>query len=135
MPPLPLVALLALYWSTQVCMRPLPAVSLAYFGSTAFGKMALPIGIGAGAAAGAVSFFAAVVAAGWGPPAGGAAGGAASVQNCALRKSFHFVPPSEPSFLAAWYFALHSWVVSAFAGAVAANAAKPVAATAHNNLA
>jgi hypothetical protein len=33
--------------------------------------------------------------------------------------------PSEPSFLAAWYFALHSCLVSASAGAVAANAAKP----------
>src|SRR5437764_7401995 len=125
MPPLPLVALLALYWSTQVCMRPLPAVSLAYFGSTAFGNTALPIGIGA-AAGGAASFFAAVAAgAGAGAAAAGAAAGAASAAHCALRKSFHFWPFSVPSFLAAWYFALHSCVVSAFAGAVTANAAKP----------
>jgi hypothetical protein len=37
--------------------------------------------------------------------------------------------------LAAWYFALHSCVVNARAGAVAANAAIPVTATAHNNFA
>src|SRR5689334_23826822 len=103
-------------------MRALPAVSLAYFGSTAFGNTALPIGIGAGAAAGgAASFFAAVAA---GAGAGAAAAGAASAAHWALRKSFHFWPFSVPSFLAAWYFALHSCVVSAFAGAVAANAAK-----------
>src|SRR6478752_7545893 len=111
MPPLPLVALLALYWSTQVCMRALPAVSLAYFASTAFGNTALPVGIAAGAAA-----------------------GVASAAHWALRKSFHFMLPSVPSFLAAWYFALHSCVVSAFAGAVAANAAKPDSTTAHNKL-
>src|SRR5262249_6472319 len=93
MPPLPLDALLALYWSTQVCMRPLPGVSLAYFGSIAFGNTALPIGIGAGAAAGA--------AAGAGLGAGAratAAGGAArggSAPRRALRLSelipFHAV--------------------------------------------
>src|SRR6478672_3409602 len=136
MPPLPLVALLALYWSTQVCMRALPAVSLAYFASTAFGNTALPVGIGAGAAAGvAASFFAAAAAgAGAGAAAAGAAAGVASAAHWALRKSFHFMLPSVPSFLAAWYFALHSCVVSAFAGAVAANAAKPDSATAHNKL-
>src|SRR5215813_1544125 len=98
MPPLPLLVLLALYWSTQVCMRALPAVSLAYFGSTAFGKTALPVG--AGAAAGAASFFAAVVAAGAGAGAAGAAAGVASAPHWALRKSFHFWLPSVPSFLA-----------------------------------
>jgi hypothetical protein len=36
--------------------------------------------------------------------------------------------------LAAWYFALHSVLLSAFAGTVAANAAKPDSATAHNIL-
>ena len=46
------MALLALYWSTQVCMRPLPALSLAYFVSIAFGKTAGPLGM-AGVAAGA----------------------------------------------------------------------------------
>src|SRR6185437_14493391 len=116
-----------------VCMRPLPAVSLAYFGSTALGNTALPIGIGIGAAAGAASFFAAVAAgAGAGAAAAGAAAGAASAAHWALRKSFHFMLPSVPSFLAAWYFALHSCVVSAFAGAVAANAAKPDSAIAHS---
>src|ERR1700748_2661275 len=99
MPPLPLLALLALYWSTQVCMRPLPAVSLAYFGSIAFGYTAGPVG--AGAAAGAASFFAGVRAAGEGAGAGaaaaGAAAGVASAAHWALRKSFHFIPLSVPS--------------------------------------
>ena len=42
---------------------------------------------------------------------------------------------SVPAVLAAWYFALHSCVVRACAGAVAENAAKPDNAAAHNNLA
>src|SRR5215813_14522501 len=136
MPPLALVALLALYWSTQVCMRPLPGVSLAYFESIAFGNTALLIGSGDGTGV-VVSFFAAVVAGAGARAAAGAgvAAGVASAPHCALRKSFHFMVPSVPSFLAAWYFALHSWVVSAFAGAVAANAAKPDTATAQNSLA
>src|SRR5205814_9811737 len=113
-------------------MRALPALSLAYFGSTADGKTAGPEGA-AGAAAGAASFFASFGAAGAaGAAAVGAAAGVASAPHWALRKSFHFWPFSVPSFLAAWYFALHSCVVSAFAGAVAANAAKPDSAIAHN---
>src|ERR1700744_93649 len=97
MPPLPLVVLLALYWSTQVCMRALPALSLAYFGSTADGNTALPIATGGAAGAAA----------------------AASVPHCALRKSLHFWPFSEPSALAALYFALHSDMLSAWAGETA----------------
>src|SRR3979490_620601 len=105
MPPLPLVVLLALYWSTQVCMRPLPAVSLEYFGSTAAGYTAGPDGA-AGAAAGAASFLASFGAAGAGAAAGAAAGVAAgaavaSAPQLALRKSFHFWPPSVPAVLAA----------------------------------
>src|SRR5215472_348325 len=111
-------------------MRALPAVSLAYFGSTADGKMALPVAAGAGG--GAASFFAVVAGAGAGAAAGAAAG-VASAPHWALRKSFHFWPFNVPADFAAWYFALHSCVVSAWAGAVAANAAKPDAATAHRN--
>src|SRR6185437_600533 len=120
MPPLPLEALLALYWSTQVCMRALPADSLAYFGSTADGNTALPVAIGA-EAGGAAAVFG---AAGGGAAAGAAAGvAAASAPHCALRKSVHFWPLRLPSALAALYFALHSDMLSAWAGETAANAA------------
>src|ERR1700753_2164562 len=98
MPPLPLVSLLALYWSTQVCMRPLPALSLAYFGSIAFGKTALPAGIAAGGADAVVGAGAGGGAAG---AAAGAAAGVASAPHWALRNSFHFMPLSVLSFLAA----------------------------------
>src|SRR6202035_5565688 len=131
MPPLPPVALLALYWSRQVCMRPLPAVSLAYFGSTAEGNTALPTG--AGAAAGAASFFASFGAAGAAAAGAAAGAAAASTPHWALRKSFHFWPLSVPADLAAWYFALHSCGVRACADDVAARA-KPDTAMAHNNL-
>src|SRR5437764_4343365 len=97
MPPLALVALFALYWSTQVCIRALPAVSLEYFGSTAVGNTAFP----AGAAAGAASFFAASFGAA-GAAAGAAAGvAAAAAPHWALRKSFHLWPPSAPAGFAA----------------------------------
>src|SRR5215475_3526396 len=98
MPPLALVALLALYWSTQVCMRALPSLSLEYLGSTAFGKIAGPAGA-AGAAAGAASFLACLVvsfvaslgaAGAAGAAAAGAAAGVASAPHWALRNSFHF---------------------------------------------
>src|SRR5260221_2316449 len=107
MPPLPLVVLLALYWSTQVCMRPLPAVSLAYFGSTAFGNTAGPDGA-AGAAAGAASFLASFGAgAGAGAAAGAAAGVAvASAPQFALRESFHFWTASVAAALLALCVAL-----------------------------
>src|ERR1700761_7940521 len=51
MPPLPLVALLAWYWSSQVLNRCLPALRLEYFGSTAEGNTALPTAAGAAGAA------------------------------------------------------------------------------------
>src|SRR5947207_801760 len=105
-------------------MRALPADSLAYFGSTAFGKMALPKSGGSVGAAGAASFFglASAVGAGAAGAAGAAAAGVASAAHWALRKSFHFWPPRVPASLAALYFALHSCMVSACAGAVAAMA-------------
>ena len=64
--------------------------------------IALLLGGAAGAAAGAASFLASF-AAGAGAGAAGAAAGVAtaSAPHCALRKSFHLVVPSEPSFLAA----------------------------------
>src|SRR5437870_5453557 len=105
MPPLALLVLLALYWSTQVCMRALPSLSLEYFGSTAFGNTAGPAGA---AGAGAASFLACLVASlvasfGAAGAAGAAAVGAgvASAPHWALRKSFHFWPPSVPAVLAA----------------------------------
>ena len=64
----------------------------------------------------------------------GAAAGVASAAHSALRKSFHFWPFSVPASLAALYFALHSCMVSACAGALTANAAKLAPAIAHNNL-
>src|SRR5947199_4927418 len=103
-------------------MRALPSLSLEYFESTAFGKIAGPDGA-AGAVAsflasfGAASFLASFGAASFGAAAAaGAAAGVASALHCALRKSFHFWPASVPSFLAAWYLALHSCAVSACAG-------------------
>src|SRR6266516_1306522 len=125
-------------------MRALPSLSLAYFGSTAFGNTAGPAGA-AGAAASLASFFAGLAAAGLasvvlgsagaaGAAAAGAAAGVASAPHCALRKSFHFWPLSVPAVLAAWYFALHSCAVSACAGEVATEAAKAAMAAAHNNL-
>ena len=99
-------------------MRALPALSLEYFGETAFGNTAL-LGV-----VGATEGLAAVVAAGFAGSAGSAAGlvaaaGAAagvadaSVPHSALRKSFHFVPLSVPAVCAALYLALHSFIVSA----------------------
>src|ERR1700757_4713646 len=97
MPPLPLPALLALYWSTQVCMRALPADSLEYFGSTAEGNTALPIATG-GAAGGVAAVFGAAAGGAAGAGAGAAAGvAAASAPHCALRKSLHFWPLRLPS--------------------------------------
>src|SRR5580693_7224644 len=92
-PPLPLLVLLAWYWSRQVSMRALPAESLEYLELTALGKTALPTAAGAGAGAGADAVV-------------GAA--AASEPHWALRKSFHFRPLRVPASLAALYLALHS---------------------------
>src|ERR1700759_3520865 len=109
-------------------MRALPSDSLEYFGSTALGKTASPIG--AGAAAVAAGFGA---AAGFASAAFGAAGAAAGVAaaagpHSALRKSFHFWPLSVPAVCAALYLALHSCIVSACAG-IAANNARADAAS------
>src|SRR4051794_35956452 len=116
-------------------MRALPSLSLEYFGLTALGNTAGPDGA-AGAAAGAAlaSFLASFGAAVAGAAAVGAAAGVASAPHWALRKSFHFWPASVPSFLAAWYLALHSCAVRACAGEVAIAAANPATAAAHNNL-
>jgi hypothetical protein len=74
---------------------------------------------------GTASYFAAFGAAG-----AGAAAGFASVPHSALRKSSHSpcVPLSVPALLAALYFSTHSRMVSARAGAVTTNAAKPIPA-------
>src|SRR4051812_44486166 len=50
-----------------------------------------------------------------------------ALAHCALRKSFHFMPFREPAVSAALYFALHSFILSALAGAgasIRANAPK-----------
>src|ERR1700722_5228229 len=90
-------------------MRALPADSFEYLESTALGNTALPTAAGAGLGAGAAGGADAVAG------AGAAVGAAASEPHCALRKSFHFMPFSEPASLAALYLALHSVIVSACA--------------------
>jgi hypothetical protein len=98
-------------------MRALPALSLEYFGETAFGNTAL-LGV-AGATEGlvvvAVGFVGrAGAAAGLVAAAGAAAGVAdASAPHSALRKSFHFMPLRVQAVCAALYLALHSCIVSA----------------------
>src|SRR6202161_3274740 len=86
-------------------MRALPAESLEYLELTALGNTALPTATGAAVGAGA----------GAGAGADAVVGAAASEPHCALRKSFHFMPLSEPASLAALYLALHSVIVSACA--------------------
>src|SRR5882757_7345184 len=117
-------------------MRALPSDSLEYFGSTALGNTASPIG--AGAAAGAAAVFGAAAgfaSAAFGAAAGAAAGvAAASDPHSALRKSFHFWPLSVPAVCAALYLALHSCIVSACAG-FAANMATPDAAIVYTTFA
>src|SRR5690606_32933788 len=93
-PPLALLALLALYWSTQVCSRALLSLSFEYFESTLLGNTAGPAD-----AAGAASFLASLVASFF--VSLDAAAGAASAPHWALRKSFHFWPLSVPAALAA----------------------------------
>src|SRR5258708_31994431 len=94
-------------------MRALPALSLAYFGSSALGNTALPVAAGAGAgAAGAVSFTsflglasAAFGSAGAAGAAGAAAGGAvAAAPPPAFRETFPLWPFKGPPSLAAFYF-------------------------------
>ena len=138
------VALLALYWSRQVCMRALPALSCEYFGATLVGKTAL-LGILVPAAADALDCaegFVGVTAPVADAPAADGAGWAGlgtvlvaadvvPAPHCALRKSFHFWPLRVPACLASLYFALHSVMLSALVGEIAANAVKPERATAH----
>src|SRR5947209_2027605 len=108
-------------------MRALPWVSLAYFGSTALGKTALPAAAGAAAGVAAAFGFASTAFAAAGAVAGVAA---VSLPHSALRKSFHFWPLSVPAVCAALYLALHSCMVSACAG-IAANMARLDAAIVH----
>src|SRR5262245_51245926 len=119
-------------------MRALPSVSLEYFGLTAVGNTAGPAGAASFLASLATSFLASLAASfvaslGAAGAAAAAGAGAASGPHWALRKSFHFWPPSVPAVLAAWYFALHSCEVSACAGEVAAKP-KPASAAAQNSL-
>jgi hypothetical protein len=72
------------------------------------------------AAFGAASAFGAGAA---GAAAVVAAAGVASAPHWALRKSFHFWPANVPASLAVLYFALHSAMVRADAGAVSIAAA------------
>jgi hypothetical protein len=96
-------------------MRALPADSLEYFGEIAVGKTAFPAGLCAVAV----------------PPVAGAAAGAAALApapHSALRKSRQFWAPSVPAVLAAWYLALHSFMVSARAGCAELTSSMPVSA-------
>ncbi len=99
-------------------MRAFPALSLEYFGETAFGNAAV-LGV-----AGTTEGLVVVVVVGFAGRAGAAAGlvaaaGAsagvadASAPHSALRKSFHFMPLSVPAVCAALYLALHSCIVRA----------------------
>ena len=109
-------------------MRAVPAFSLAYLGDTAFGKVAAPAVIGMeadevggtglrGLGADEVEGTAATSDV---PPS----------PHWALRKSFHFNPPSVPAVCASLYFALHSRAVRAWAGAPAATSAPAAPAAA-----
>src|SRR6476469_3465325 len=123
-------------------MRALPADSLEYLAETADGKVAFDaagaiVGAGAGAAAvgfGAGAGFAAAVGGAAAGVAGAAEAGAAvaPAAHSVLRKSFHFAPLSVPAVCAALYLALHSFIVSAWAGeppsaAAPRNEATPIA--------
>ena len=76
----------------------------------------------AGIGAVAAGFGAAVVAAAAGAVAAAGEAAVASVPHCALRKSFHFMPPIVPAVCASLYLAPHSFIVSAEAGPAAAKA-------------
>ena len=69
----------------------------------------------------AAAVVAGAPAAGAAPAAPSAGDAAASAPHSALRKSFHFWPLSEPASFAALYLALHSLMVRACAGLVAAS--------------
>ena len=88
----------------------------------------------AGVAAGAASDFIGLASAAFGAAGAAAGAAAASLPHCSLRKSFHFWPLSVPAVCAALYFALHSCIVSAWAGS-AAKMAKPDAAIVHTTFA
>ena len=80
-------ALLALYWSTQVCMRALPAVSLAYFGSTADREHRVARRVGGRGRRGCLLRPGLASAAAGGGAAGAAAGvAAASAPHCGLAE-------------------------------------------------
>src|SRR5262249_59625723 len=95
------VALWGFYCGRHVGTRAPPADSLEYFGETAVGNTAFPVALGAAAGVGA------------GAPPGAAA--VASAPHWALRKSRQFCPLRVPADLAAWYLALHSFILSACA--------------------
>src|SRR3954470_20617459 len=98
MPPVVLADLLAFHCSEQVWSRPLNAVSLENFASTADGYTAGPAGA-AGGAAGVASLFGFAAAS---LVAGGVAAGAAAASDphSALRKSFQLLPLRLPAVLA-----------------------------------
>src|SRR6516225_6258945 len=92
-------------------MRAFPADSPECFGETAVGNTAFPVALGAVA----------------GVEAGAAAVGAAA--HWALRKSRQLCPLRVPADLAAWYLALHSFIVSACAGCPEVTIIAPASAT------
>src|SRR6516162_1872415 len=92
-------------------MRAFPADSPEYFGATAVGNTAFPVALGAVAGVEA------------GAPA------VASAPHWALRKSRQLCPLRVPADLAAWYLALHSFIVSACAGCPEVTIIAPASAT------
>src|SRR5438552_12293580 len=108
-PPFPLLALLALYWSRQVCNLAFPAGAPEYFGATAVGNTVLPVVAATGAEV--VGFIPSLVS-GLGEVLPAAV---ASVPHSALRKSVNFTPLAVPASNAALYLAAHSRSVSALA--------------------
>src|SRR5215467_5293884 len=97
-------------------MRAFPADSPECFGETAVGNTAFPVALGAVAGVEA------------GVPAVGAAA-VASAPHWALRKSRQLCPLRVPADLAAWYLALHSFIVSACAGCPEVTIIAPASAT------
>ena len=72
------------------------------------GNTALPTATGAGEGLAAVAFGGCAVGGDGAPEGVGSA--VASAPHCALRKSFHFMPPRVPASFAALYLALHSFI-------------------------
>ena len=77
------------------------------------GNTALPTATGAGEGLTAVAFCGCAVGGDGAPERVGSE--VASAPHCALRKSFHFMPPRVPASLAALHLALHSFIDSASA--------------------